>query len=168
MNHKMIIVSDTSPISNLLVIDKLVLLQKVFSKVFIPDQVYMEILRLGDFNFDLKDFRKADWIIRKSIHDLATYQALIKSVDAGEAEAVTLANELHADYILIDEKKGRTIAHQYNIKTLGLPGVLLKAKQQRHVPQVKTILDQLRNEADFWITEELYLQTLKLAGERKI
>ncbi len=50
-------------------------------------------------------------------------------LDSGEAEAIALAVELKADYLLIDETKGRQIAASYGIKVTGIIGVLIKAKE---------------------------------------
>jgi len=49
-------------------------------------------------------------------------------VDAGEAEAIELARELHADQLLMDERKGRRLAVQEGIPVIGLLGVVLLAR----------------------------------------
>jgi predicted nucleic acid-binding protein len=113
----------------------------------------------------LNEFKSAKWIIKGSIHDTNIYRSLISRVDQGEAEAITLAKELNADYLLIDEKKGRKIAHEFGLRTVGLLGVLLKAKTQKHISVLKPVLDRLMSGADFWISEDLYSHSLKLAGE---
>lgn len=43
----MIIVSDTSPITNLITIGKLDILKQVFQEIIIPDGVYQELQRKG-------------------------------------------------------------------------------------------------------------------------
>lgn len=53
----MIVVSDTSPIANLIQIGQLHLLHEIFSEVIIPPAVYREVMALEKFNIDLSEFR---------------------------------------------------------------------------------------------------------------
>lgn len=62
----MIIVSDTSPIANLLQIDRLDLLHAIFGDVVIPPAVEHEVLALENFNVDLASFHKAGWIMLRN------------------------------------------------------------------------------------------------------
>jgi len=57
----MIVVSDTSAISNLILINRLELLKSVFGKVLIPVKVYSEITALENFNVDLSNFKESDF-----------------------------------------------------------------------------------------------------------
>ena len=161
----MLVISDTSPISNLVVIGKLSLLKKVFDSILIPEAVYTEIKALENFNVDLTEFKNASWIKIVQIHDFNTYQELLKQVDKGEAEAITIAHEMKSDFLLIDEKKVRAIAKNMGIKIIGLIGVLVKAKREKSIDNVKPILDDLRNVARFRISEDLYNEILKSVNE---
>ena len=49
-------------------------------------------------------------------------------MDKGEAEAIALAVELKADYLLMDERNGRLAARQAGLPVTGVLGILLKAK----------------------------------------
>ncbi len=66
---------------------------------------------------------------------------------------------------MIDEKKGRVIAEQLEIKVTGLLGILLLAKQQKLINSVKQIMDKLKSEAGFWIGQSLYDKVLQEAHE---
>lgn len=62
-----------------------------------------------------------------------------------------------------------SIAHQQEairagLQVTGLLGVLLAAKQQRLIPLVQPVLDDLIAQG-FWVREELYAEVLQLAGE---
>jgi hypothetical protein len=48
----------------------------------------------------------------------------LSQLDSGEQEAITLALELQADALLIDELKGRKAAKQHGLKIVGVLGVL--------------------------------------------
>jgi len=58
----LIIVSDTSIISSLLVIGRLDLLEKVCGKVTIPKIVYEELLVLESYGHDLRPIQGTDWL----------------------------------------------------------------------------------------------------------
>lgn len=87
------------------------------------------------------------------------------SLDPGETAAIALALELSADVLLIDERAGFRAAQALHIRTVGLLGILLQAKNEEMIQQVKPLLNQLRDEIGFWISQSLYERVLRLAGE---
>ena len=82
-------------------------------------------------------------------------------MDRGESEAIALMNEIGADYLLIDERIGTRVARTYGIQTIGLLGILIKCKQKGIVESIKPIIQKLRTEAGFWISEKLYQRILE-------
>ena len=58
----MIIVSDTSPVSNLILIRRLDILQKLFSEIIVPPAVDAEIRALRQFSIDLSEYENDEWI----------------------------------------------------------------------------------------------------------
>ncbi len=67
--------------------------------------------------------------------------------------------------MLLDEREGRHAAQRLGLRTIGVIGVLLEAKQHQHVKAVRPLLDSLRNTAGFYVSEPLYLRVLELAQE---
>lgn len=161
----MIVVSDTSPISNLLVIGRLDLLKSVYPAVLVPPIVHTEILALRRFFVPLTDYVQAGWIQRQAPADLIFVSNLHKRLDAGESEAIALAVEVGAHTLLIDESKGRQEAADLGLNTVGLLGVLLKAKAIGALPLVKPVLNELITDADFYVASSLRQRVLTLAGE---
>lgn len=86
-------------------------------------------------------------------------------LDPGEAAAIALAIELKADLLLLDERRGRTVASRFGLRFVGLLGVLIEAKQQGYLGAVKPILDDLITRAGFWVSQPLYERVLQAAGE---
>jgi predicted nucleic acid-binding protein len=86
-------------------------------------------------------------------------------LDPGEAEAIALAIELKADLLLLDERKGRNIAARLGVRSIGILGILIDAKQNGYVPAVKPIMDRLIQDAGFWIRREVYERVLSSANE---
>ncbi len=161
----MIIVSDISPISNLILISKLQILQSLFKTVIIPPAVDKEIKAMKLIGYDISSYEKADWIITRQLVDKKTLALLKLKIDSGEAEAIALAMEINCDLILIEERLGSTIAKQENLKTIGLAGVLVLAKERGLINELKPILSELKMKAGFWLGEKLVLQILIDNGE---
>lgn len=160
----MIVVSDTSCISNLLLIGQLDLLQKIYSEIFIPSAVYNEILALERNGKDLSYFKSRNWITLENnfIRNISLLPP--KNIDAGEAEAIDLAVYIKADRLLIDERKGSLLAKEYGITTIGLLGILKIAKENHFILSVKDLLNQLM-ENNFWVSNELYSIVLNSVNE---
>jgi len=160
----MIVISDTSCIGYLIIIDKLFLLKDNFSDIIIPQIVHNEILQLSE-KYDLSKYLHSDWITINAIKNNKLFNQLLKKVDEGESEAIVLSQEIHADLLLIDERKGTELARSFGISTIGLLGVLLLSKEQKIIPRVQPILDELIANTTFRITKTLYTNVLKQANE---
>ncbi len=163
----MLIVSDTSPLSSLFLIEKLDLLPALFGRIIIPRKVMDELSVLENiFQHDLSVLRQAPWLDVQKPKDDELVRKYSRLLDEGESEAIVLAKELHADYLLIDEKMGRIAAKQEGLRTIGVLGVFLLAKKHGHISQVKPLIDLLEIKARFFIKESLKLKVLELAGEQ--
>jgi uncharacterized protein len=99
--------------------------------------------------------------------EASTISAALRAanLDPGEIAALALALEIHADALLVDERRGHQVAMQMGIKTIGVLGILLQARTSGLVPQVRPLLDQLEREAQFWIAPAVRQRVLQLAGE---
>jgi len=161
----MVVVSDASPVSSLFVIGKLGLLHELFGNTILPSSVLFELSKLTDFGYDISPISQSKWIIVKSAEDIVAVSELSLQLDPGESEAIVLAMELKADFMLIDERRGWKIANSLGIKTVGVLGVLLKAKSEGLIPEIFSILNDLEKLAGFWMSEVLRKEVLLLAGE---
>lgn len=153
----MIVVSDTSVVSNLLRLGAEGLLFDLFQQVVIPPAVETELRR---FHTSLPARLAVRTPSRQS-----EVQRLLKELDAGEAEAIVLARELHADWLLLDEKVGRQVARREGVSALGLGGVLLQAKRRRLIADVRSYLRRLEQETGFFLGDDVKKELLKRAGE---
>ncbi|MCB0479589.1 MAG: DUF3368 domain-containing protein [Bacteroidetes bacterium] len=164
----MIVVSDTSAISSLLVINRLDLLEKVYGHVIIPRVVLEEILALENFGYDISAIHEASWLEITEPSNRELEAELHKFLDAGESAAIALAKELNPDYLIIDEKKGREAAKILGVAIIGLVGILIEAKEQKIITQVKPILDELMEKAGFRISSTFYSYILNQIDESPI
>ncbi len=158
----MIIVSDTSPITNLLQIGDLDLLHQIFGTIIIPNRVFTELCQIESQKEILTN---QFWIVRATLSNPILKDELLKELDEGEAEAIALAVELKADFLLMDEQKGRQIAESYGLKVVGILGVLIQAKQKGLISEIKPHLQRLINEAGFWLNPQLVEKILELVKE---
>ena len=65
----------------------------------------------------------------------------------------------------MDERIGTNIARQEGLQTVGLVGVLIKAKEEKIVEEVREILNDLKNVAGFWLGDKLEKKILEELGE---
>lgn len=147
-----IVVSDTSPITNLSAIGRLDLLQQLYATIIIPLAVYNEMVVVDKVVPGAAEVQTLAWIQTQTVantQSVLDVQANQDDIDLGEAEAIILALELKADLILMDERRGRALAINYGLNITGLLGVLLQAKCNDLIPTVKPLLDQLIETADF-------------------
>jgi uncharacterized protein len=84
----------------------------------------------------------------------------------GEWEAIALAVELGASVILIDDRAARRLAEAAVLNVIGTLGLLLEAKRQGHVKTIRAELDKLL-ETSFFLSQHLYDELLRLAGEHR-
>ncbi|MGF1519157.1 MAG: DUF3368 domain-containing protein [Nodosilinea sp.] len=161
----MIVVSDTSALSNLALVNHLWLLEAIYQSVIIPDVVAAELTAAN--NPTISAIRQLGWIQTRSVTNsqLAEKLQQERGLDAGEANAIALALELQADDLLIDERLGRQEAVRLGLSILGILGVLLVAKQRSLIPQVQPVVDALINQAGFRVSPRLYRRVLTLAHE---
>jgi len=89
----MIIVSDTSPLSNLAIVGYLSLLQQIYNKVIIPQAVAEELKSASDEENLIAGVLSLDWIEVVSAKNLELISVLRNNhnLDRGEAEAIALA-----------------------------------------------------------------------------
>ena len=82
----------------------------------------------------------------------------------GECGVIVLAEEIHAQRVIIDDRAARQIAQARGLPVIGTVGVLIVAKTRGIIPNVRDILDALRKHG-MRISPRLYQQILTAAGE---
>ncbi|SJM89260.1 conserved hypothetical protein [Crenothrix polyspora] len=96
--------------------------------------------------------------------DMQRYVYLDAFADAGETQAMLLYKEVAADYLLIDDKRGRKVAKINQIKTVGSLGVLLQAKRIGLITRIAPLIEQIAASPVF-MSESLIQTVLTLASE---
>ena len=91
-------------------------------------------------------------------------ELLLDQLDLGESQAIVLAHELHADLLLMDERRGRRRALQSGLTVVGTLGILIEAHEQNLVGPLRPMLDLLRK-LPFHMSDALYSEVLSRVGE---
>lgn len=162
------VVSNTSPILNLAIVGRLDLLRQQFGEVLIPPGVLQE-LQVDTELPGVESIRLAlrnNWLRTVELSDPALARALQRDLDKGEAEAITLALQLSATTLVMDEHDGRAAARAMGLTPVGLLGVLLRAKRTGQIDSVGVAMRALQQQAGFFIAADLFASILREAGER--
>jgi predicted nucleic acid-binding protein len=88
-------------------------------------------------------------------------------MDYGESEAVILYKELNADFLLIDDKKARRIAENFEINCIGTLGILSVAKDKKFLNELRSYF-KLLLEHNRYYSLDLLNYLLDKQGERKL
>lgn len=140
------------------------LLHTLFGEVLIPPAVVSELDKPRS-KFPPISVQRFDFVRVAAPRNRAAVEQLLLTLGPGEAEALVLAVEVGADAILMDESAGRAVARQRGLLTLGVLGILLRARQRALIGPLQPSLDRLQSELGFFISAELRAEVLKEAGE---
>lgn len=154
------IVVNSTPLISLYKIDKLNLLKKLYSHVYVPYGVYEELSVDGKHNF----LAGVDFITIQKIENKEAKKFFRTSLHKGEVEVMILAEEINADLCLIDDLLARKYAKYLGYTVSGTMGILLKSKEKDHIAEIKPLLDGLLDNG-IYIDDKLYNTVLKLANE---
>ena len=164
----MLVISDTTAITNLAAINQLSLLHALYGQIVIPEAVEHELVIPGVSNPGASEVQSQSWIITQAVLDHSLVTRLLaehEALDIGEAEAIALTVELKADLLLIDDGVGRRIAKERGLVITDLLGSLLEAKERSIISAVRPVLDDLITVAGFYVAPSLYSYICQLANE---
>lgn len=158
-----LVVSDTSPLRALAFLGRMDILEAMFERVYVPPAVAIECLSgRSSFLFDVSDFQFVEVIEPANLQRVAELKLRL---DAGEAEAIADAEELGIRRRLIDEHRGRVVMEQLGLVAIGTVGLLIDAKRHDQVAAVRPLLIRLRDELNFFLSEQFIERVLKDLGE---
>ena len=119
----MIVIADTSPIHYLVLLDYSNILGTLYGRVVIPGAVARE-LQAQKTPVTVRDWVASppDWLEVRQV--TPPTDPALAGLDAGEREAIALAEAIRADAVIIDERAGRREAERRNLHVIGTLRVL--------------------------------------------
>ncbi len=135
--HQFISRGDTAPLNYLILSDLTHIVAELFGQVVIPQTVLNELQSTQAPDKVREWFaQRPDWLVVREVqHEDPT----LAHLDPGEREAITLAQELQADLILLDENRGRREAISRGFNITGTIGLLEEASKPGSYDKVTII-----------------------------
>ena len=161
-------ICDSSTLIHLAKIGRLHLLREFHKKIFIAPAVWKEVVQEGrDWpgSSEVEQGRQAGWIEVIDPTNQTLIHFLRKDLHEGESETIALAVEEKPEIVFLDESEARRIAKVYGFNITGVIGILIRAKREGLIPSLREELDKLRNEAGFWIGDDIYRKALCASEE---
>lgn len=161
----MIVIADTTPLNHLILIDHARLLSALYGRVIVPSAVLSE-LQTKAAPPKVKEWisNRPDWLeVNQTIFPA---DPSLAHLDAGERDAIVLAQNLKADLLLMDDLGGRREAVRRNLKITGTLTVLYIAAGRGLVDDFPAIVKQLL-QTGFRASPEMIQLFLDRHAERK-
>lgn len=160
----MIVISNSSPINYLVLLDEVEILPALYERVIIPQAVSDE-LQDTDTPAAVREWvaTRPRWLeVRQPSVPL---DAAPKTLHPGERDTIALGQELRADVLIMDERQGRREAQRRKLLVIGTLGVLDKAAKRGLIdlPQVIARLQQ----TTFYASPERFRTLLERDADRK-
>ncbi len=134
-----VVIADTGVLISLIHIKQLDLIEEIFGEYYIAKAVWIELNNYDNPDFDKGELNK----VKTKVKEIHSKNYLSTIMDYGEAESSILYEELNADFLLIDDNKARKIAESLDINCIGTLGLLLEAKKQNLLNELKPIFEIL-------------------------
>jgi predicted nucleic acid-binding protein len=129
-------VSDTSPLNYLILTEYVGVLPALYGQIVIPGKVFDELTNAA------APAMVQNWCSNPPAWLQVRAPSKIDSaleLTGGEREAVLLAEELHTDLLLMDERTGRRIASRRNLLVTGTLGIICAAADRRLVDREEAV-----------------------------
>jgi predicted nucleic acid-binding protein len=159
----MIVVSDTSPLNYLVLLDVAHVLPALFGEVVVPPSVLAELTRTETPDA-VRNWATQPPAWLRVLGPEAILSGL--DLDPGEAEAISVAVALKADALLIDDRKGRRAANLHGLVTIGTLTVLEAAAKQELV-SLPAVIEKLRS-TNFRVSRMMLDEALRRDSDRRL
>lgn len=158
------VVVNTTPLIALSHVGQLDILKKLYGEIIIPKAVYRELSAKTESICKKAVDRSLEWIRVENIKNQMAKTMYKTQLHDGEVEVMILSKEIAADIVIIDDANAKKHAKYLGLPVTGTLGVLIKAKREGHINELKPILHQMA-ENGIYISKSLIELCLKQVGE---
>ena len=155
------VIVNTTPLIALAGIGQLDLLRRLYSEITIPRAVNREIISEPARSL----VSAAEWIKVEKITGTVQKSAFSSRLHAGEIEVIMLAQQAGADLLIMDDNAAKKTAKYLGLTVTGTMGVLLRAKKEGLISEVKPLIDGLISDG-LYVSLTVQNYVLKQAGEK--
>ena len=109
--------------------------------MFVPKAVYDELTSNALFDEEATIVTQADFLNVIEVKDRLLVENILmwSGLDLGESEAIACYKQINADLLLIDEKRGRSVAREKGLNIIGTIGILLDAYQSKTITKEEAL-----------------------------
>ncbi len=158
------VIVNTTPLIALCHIGQLDLLKKMYGEIMIPQAVYRELSQKKESICKKQVDSSLDWIYVEEIENQMAKSMFKTQLHDGEVEVMILAKERHADIVIIDDANAKKHAKYLKLPVTGTLGVLIKAKRQGYISELKPIIQEMIDK-NIYISEKLMRLCLEQVNE---
>ena len=158
------VVVNTTPLIALSHVGQLDILKKLYGGIIIPKAVYRELSVKTESTCKKAVDRSLEWIRVENIKNQMAKTMYKTQLHDGEVEVMILSKEIAADVVIIDDSNAKKHAKYLGLPVTGTLGVLIKAKREGLINELKPILYQM-TENGIYISQSLIELCLKQVGE---
>ena len=157
------VIADTSVLYYLNQISLLELLPKLYGQITVTPEVLSELEAGAKQGLAVPNVKAMDCFSTQSI-TIPKFIDLIPDLGKGEASVLALAIELDNALLILDDLLARKVAHFEGLQITGTIGVMIRARKEGWLPELKPSLMKLA-EAGFYLSEHLFKHALYVVGE---
>ncbi len=158
------VIVNTTPLIALCHVGQLNLLKKMYGEIMIPHAVYRELSEKQESVCKKQVDASLDWIHVEEIENQMAKSMFKTQLHDGEVEVMILAKERDADIVIIDDANAKKHAKYLKLPVTGTLGVLIKAKKQGYISELKPIIQEMVNK-NIYISEKLVQLCLEMVNE---
>jgi predicted nucleic acid-binding protein len=162
----MIVVADTTPLRYLIFIEEEQILSQIFGTVYVPPEVLSVELQGKKTPPLVRKWAESPptWLIEQAPSQIDP--TLPERLHKCEAAAISLAQELKAELLLVDDWDARQVARERNFKLAGTLAILEEAAV-RDMLGIEESVAKL-NATNYYATAEQYQATIENVRVRKV
>lgn len=158
------VIVNTTPLIALCHVGQLDVLKKIYGEISIPQAVYRELAEKKESICKKQVDDSLDWIHVEKIENQMAKAMFKTQLHDGEVEVMILAKEKNADIIIIDDANAKKHAKYLKLPVTGTIGVLIRAKKQGYISELKPILQGMIDK-NIYISEKLMRLCLEQVNE---
>lgn len=157
------VIVNSTPLIVLCGIGRLDILKAMYQEIYIPSAVFREVTAKDD-SACVQIRSAGDWVHVELINDHSEKKMYKAKLHDGEVEVMILAQEQEADLVVLDDNAAKKTAKYLGLRVTGTLGILVKAKRQGIIEEVRPLLSEMRKNG-FYVSSNVERMVLEQAGE---